>query len=203
MTEQENPAPDTPPAEPATDVATPGPSASEQQSTEGVARLRLAIRRSIPSAEVHESLDLAERMLALTGARADLLPTTEELLGLRSGEIQTLTAVAGGCDHPRSIARRTGQLDAAAVVTVDSLVERGLLARHRDVRAPANADPALVHVTAAGEVVLRQAEALQLRLLDAVVDTLAEADGHLLREAMDRVEETLLGTGGPALVRSA
>jgi DNA-binding MarR family transcriptional regulator len=103
--------------------------------------------------------------------------------GLRAGELQALVAVAEGAEHPRAVARRTGQVDGAGPATVQALVRRGLLQWHRH---PASTDgPAsLVHLTEAGRVVLAQVEGLQIRALAALVEQLGEAGADRLHSAV-------------------
>ena len=104
--------------------------------------------------------------------------------GLRAGELQALVAVSEGAEHPRAVARRTGQVDEAGLATVAALVRRGLLARHRHPAAPVVAGEAsLVHLTDAGRVVLDQVQGLQIREVAAVVQQLDDAGVQRLRGA--------------------
>lgn len=122
----------------------------------------------------------------LEGTRRKIVGGVEELTGLRLGELHTLIAVADGADHHREIARTIGQPDAAAAVIVDGLVKRRLLARHHH---PAErnpyAEPTLVSLTARGHAVLGQSEAIRIRLLDAMTQSLDEAELEQVRAAAD------------------
>lgn len=154
-------------------------------------RARSAVQRSDPSDHLVDTLDLVEEMAVMTRSREQIFRHIETLIGIRFGELQALTAVAEGADHFREVARRTGQPDAAARVTVEGLAERGLLGRHAHDRADDGSAPGLIHVSPAGTVLLQQAQALQVRLVDAVVDTLDEGETLRLRESVAHVAETL------------
>ncbi|WP_369138879.1 MarR family winged helix-turn-helix transcriptional regulator [Modestobacter versicolor] len=110
--------------------------------------------------------------------------------GLRAGELQALVAVAEGAAHPRAVARRTGQVDEAGAATVGSLVQRGLLQRHRHPASPADEAP-LVHLTEAGRVVLAQAEGLQIRALAALVQQLGDVEAASLRTTVSALGSAL------------
>ncbi|TDE91605.1 hypothetical protein EXU48_15790 [Occultella glacieicola] len=93
------------------------------------------------------------------------------MTGMRAGELQVLVAVEDGAEHPRAIAALTGQLPEAAEVTVKALVARGLLGRHAHPADPSG-EPGLVHVTPMGTAALEQAEAVQIRVVDALARTI-------------------------------
>lgn len=127
----------------------------------------------------------------MTSSQEQISRAIERLTGLRIGELAAVSAVAAGADHPRAVARRTGQADAAAEATVEGLCARGLLGRHHHPLAQAGSPPLLVHVTEAGRVTLEQAEALQVRLFDAVVGTLDEPAAQRVREAAGSMADAL------------
>lgn len=133
-----------------------------------------AVRHTVPRADMATTLRLAGQMTASARSHELVLRSVEHVTGLRHGELLALAAVAEGADHPRAVARRTGQVDDAARATVDGLLRRGVLARHHHANQHDGEEPALLHITETGAVVLEQAEALQLRMTDAV---LADADG--------------------------
>src|SRR5699024_4133458 len=116
----------------------------------------------------------------------------ERLTGMRLGEIQCLVAVAEGADHHRGIARTTGQVDAAAAATVAALVRKGALGRHHHPKTRnTSADPTLVHLTPTGRALLAQSEAIRVRLLDAVIDSLDGAAADDVRLAAQTLTQTL------------
>ncbi|WP_152233042.1 hypothetical protein [Georgenia ruanii] len=150
-------------------------------------RLRTAVQRSEPTGRLADTLELVEEMAAVTRSQEQIYAVIDRLTGLRFGELQALSAVADGADHARAVARATGQVDAAAEVTLDGLVRRGLLACHAHPAEPAGGSASLVHLTPSGTVALQQAEALQVRLLDSVLASLDAEEAGRLRAAVDRV----------------
>ncbi|WP_345044766.1 MarR family winged helix-turn-helix transcriptional regulator [Georgenia daeguensis] len=154
-------------------------------------RARAAVQRAEPGEDLAQTLDLVERMTTMTRSQEQISRAIERLTGLRLGELQALSAVAQGADHPRAVARRTGQADAAAEATVEGLCARGLLDRHHHPLARGGGRPRLVHVTETGRVTLEQAEALQVRLLDAVVGSLDEVGADRMRDAVRSMADAL------------
>jgi DNA-binding MarR family transcriptional regulator len=153
-------------------------------------RARAAVRRAEPGNDLTETLDLVDQMTAMTRSQEQISRAIERLTGLRLGEMQALEAVAGGADHPRAVARRTGQADAAAEATCEGLLSRGLLARHHHPLSRGGR-PRLIHVSEAGRVALEQAEALHLRLFDVVVDSLEEIGPDQMRDTVRRIADAL------------
>lgn len=152
---------------------------------------RTAVQRARPGEDLAQTLDLVDRMSAMTRSQEQISRAVERLTGLRLGELEALSAVAEGADHPRAVARRTGQADAAAEATVDGLCARGLLARHHHPLARGGGLPRLLHVTETGRVTLEQAEALRVRLLDAVVGSLDEVGADRMRDAVRSMADAL------------
>ncbi len=161
-------------------------------------RARTAVQHSEPGPRLVETLELVEAFSAVARSRGDVFRTIERLTDLRYGELEALTAVSAGADHHREVARRTGQVDAAAAATVEGLVRRGMLAPHHHPEAPDEySEPTLVHLTPAGAVALQQAEALQVRLLDSALSTLGDEETERLREAVHHVGDRLERADGP------
>ena len=131
------------------------------------------VRTTPPVDRLGEVLDLLDELAELGRAVDGLTRQVETATGLRSGELQVLAAVSEGAAHPRSIARRTGQVVGAAAVTVDVLARRGLLRRLPHPAAP-GAGSALVALTAAGRGVLAQVQGLRIHALAAVVQDLGD-----------------------------
>ena len=156
----------------------------DEQDTAG--RVRELLRTTAPGANVATILELDADSSRLEQTRRVIVNGVEELTGLRLGELQTLTAVSEGADHHRTIARLTGQTDAAAAATVEGLVRKGLLAQHHHpAESRPDAEPTLVHLTPQGEAVLGQSEAIRIRLLDAMTQSLDEAELEQVRAAAD------------------
>ena len=151
-----------------------------------------------PVDRLEEVLGLLDELSELARAGEALARRLEAVSGLRTGELQALAAVADGADHPRAVARRTGQVDEAAAVTVGSLVQRGLLGRHRHPASRSlGAFPSLVHLTEAGRVALAQAEGLRIRALASVVRELGDAEADGLRTTVLALGTALAGDGTP------
>ncbi|MFC4554629.1 MarR family winged helix-turn-helix transcriptional regulator [Georgenia faecalis] len=173
------------------DDAAPRPSAAELAAA-ATRRARTLVQRTQPSAHLTRVLDVVDEGVPLTTPHTAVSRTIEQLTGLRLGEVQTLAAVADGAHHHREIARRTGQPDAAAAATVDGLVARGSLARrHHPAETRPGATPTLVGLTSQGEAILRQAEAIQVRVLDAVVEALGSDQTDQVHAAGQAVRRTL------------
>jgi DNA-binding MarR family transcriptional regulator len=139
-----------------------------------------------PAGRIAGVLGLLDELTDLARAGTSLRRRLEGLTGLRTGELQALVAVADGAAHPRAVAAATRQVDDAAAATVGSLLRRGLLSRSA---GAANRPP--LRVTEAGRVVLQQAEALQIRLLAAVVEALGERRAGELRRTVRALGTTL------------
>ncbi|MCM3660434.1 hypothetical protein M3148_05415 [Georgenia satyanarayanai] len=151
-----------------------------------LSRARQVLRGTTPGSGLDAILELDSDSAQRERARRLLVGGVEELTGLRLGELQALTAVAEGADHHRTVARLTGQADAASAATVAGLVRRGLLSRHHHPSEPnAAAAPTLVHLTPKGEAVLVQSEAIRIRLLDTVAQTLGDPELEQMRIAAD------------------
>ncbi|MGY1772062.1 hypothetical protein [Blastococcus sp. SYSU D00813] len=130
-------------------------------------------------------LQLADELADVARGAARVVARVEQATGLRRGELAALVAVDEGAQHPRAVARRSGQVDDAGDVTTEALLRRGLLRRSAHPDAPSGAAGATaLEVTETGRVVLQQAEGLRIRLLDAVVGALGPRDTAVLRAAV-------------------
>lgn len=157
-------------------------------------RARRELRHAAPSEHLATILSLETAIDPTVSTQTQVLGGVEELTGLRAGELHSLVAVADGADHYRVIARRTGQADAAAAATIDGLVRRGYLDRHHHPAEPnSDAAPTLVHLTARGHAVLGQSEAIRVRLLDKVIESLESVDLDTARSTVDALSNTLTG----------
>jgi len=159
---------------------------ADPDETDLLSRARQLLRGTTPGSGLDAILELDSDSAQREQARRLLVGGVEELTGLRLGELQALTAVTEGADHYRTVARLTGQADAAAAATVAGLVRKGLLGRHHHPNERnADAEPTLVHLTPKGEAVLVQSEAIRIRLLDTVSQTLGGPELDQMRIAAD------------------
>jgi DNA-binding MarR family transcriptional regulator len=136
-----------------------------------------------PADGVADVLGLLDDLTRLGRVVEGLARRLDGVSGLRAGELQALVAVAEGAEHPRAVARRTGQVDEAGQATVQALARRGLLRWHRHPASP-HGPASLVHLTEVGRVVLAQVEGLQIRALAALVEQLGEPEADRLRSAV-------------------
>lgn len=169
-----------------------------------LARARRLVQRRQPSEHLPQVLDLHDEADGVAATRQEIMRRVEGLTGMRLGEIEALAAVAGGAKHHREVARQTGQADRAAAATVDGLVQRGALGRHRHPAERGAAAPTLVHLTPRGEAALQQSEALRVRMLDAAVDTLGHEEITRARAAATTLTDVLgaPGTDGQRAIGS-
>ena len=123
-------------------------------------------------------LDLLDDLTGLAGAAEGLRRRVEELTNLRSGELSTLLAVAGGADRTVVVADLTGQVDDAAEATLRALRARGL------VTGADGAHPGAWQLTESGRVVQQQVEGLRIRVLHGIVGALGEEAAGELRSSV-------------------
>ncbi len=145
----------------------------------------------VPGDRLGDILELLDDLAAINRMSEGLLRQVQQLTGMRLGELQGLLAVAQGADHPRAVALATGQVDEAATATLESLISRGLVGRHRHPSAPEHAEPALLHVTDLGIAALQQAEGIQVRVLEAVVLSLGQRRTSQLRTSIQALAQVM------------
>jgi hypothetical protein len=142
-----------------------------------------------PSVRIGDVLALHDELSGLARASARLRHGMEAVTGLRHGELEALVAVADGATDASALGAATGQVDDAARATAATLVDRGL------VMSPGRSVTGL-RITEAGRVALQQAEALQIRILDAAVERLGADRADDLRAGV-RALGSALHTGAP------
>ncbi|MBZ2198185.1 MarR family winged helix-turn-helix transcriptional regulator [Occultella gossypii] len=157
---------------------------------DALAQVRSDVRGMVPASSLTGILGLTDVLGRIGQAGMALTHRIESVTGVRAGELQVLVAVEDGAEHPRAIAAVTGQLPEAAEVTVKALVARGLLNRHAH-PADTSGEPALVHVTPIGTAALEQAEAVQIRIVDALARTLGGEQTQDLNRTLKVVADVL------------
>jgi len=112
-----------------------------------------------PRGRLDEVLGLLDELTDVARVSEGMFRGLEQVTGLRAGEVYVLLAVAHGASPVREVARRIGELDDAAGATVESLIQRGLLARnHRDDSRDGSSAPGFLHLTDQGAALLEQIE---------------------------------------------
>lgn len=134
-------------------------------------------------------LTLMDDLTGLAGAAEGLRRRVEELTTLRSVELSTLLAVAGGAERTAVVAELTGQVDDAAVATLRALRARGL------VTGAGDAHPGGWRLTESGRVVQQQVEGLRIRVLHGIVGALGEEAAGELRSTVQALAAVLSAEG--------
>ncbi len=140
---------------------------------------------ALPGTSMAGVLTLMDELTGLAGAGEGLRRRVEEMTNLRSGELQTLLAVAGGAERTVVVAELTGQVDDAAVATLRALRARGL------VTGAGGAHPGVWRLTESGRVVQQQVEGLRIRVLHGVVSALGEQATDDLRSTVQALGSVL------------
>lgn len=143
-----------------------------------------------PSGRLEEVLGLLDELTEVARVSEGLFRGVEQVTGLRAGEVHVLLAVAHGTSAVREVARRIGELDDAAGATVESLIQRGLLAgNHRDDSRDDSSAAGFLHLTDQGAAVLEQIEGVQVRLLDTLVEALGQEGVRGFRATLQAIAE--------------
>ncbi|MEO8556853.1 MAG: hypothetical protein ABI474_09295 [Actinomycetota bacterium] len=143
-----------------------------------------------PSGRLDEVLGLLDELTKVARASEGLFRGVEQVTGLRAGEVHVLLACAYGASAVRDVARRIGELDDAAGATVESLIQRGLLARnHCEDSGEGSSVPGFLQLTDQGAAVLEQIEGVQVRLLDTLVGGQGEQGVPGFRATLQAITE--------------
>lgn len=158
------------------------------------AELAVLARRelvSTPVGDLDTAVEVLERLNKLQVLGTFLQRGMEAMTSLRSSQFMILKAIEGDIDHPRHIGRKVGMETGAVELTLLSLREKGLVTTRSDrghVVGSALSD--------AGRAILTQAEAVQIRATDALLQQAEPSDVaevlDLLDKAVDRVH-TIIG----------
>ncbi|WP_019147410.1 MarR family winged helix-turn-helix transcriptional regulator [Timonella senegalensis] len=144
-------------------------------------------RQEIASVPVNDSATTAafierfERIrLVLDGLNHGL----EQFTSIKTSQHLVLQALSRGVTHPRHIGKQIGMDVAAVQVTVEKLEEKGLVSI--DERQGSRIIE--VTLTHAGEAALSQAEAVQFRALDAILQQISTEDLERLITLLDEAD---------------
>lgn len=154
------------------------------EDVRGTPRVRPPSIDVLPSSPAGQTAGLIEELTGVVDATSWVFAGIEQVTGLRPGELRVVRAVARGVMPVGEVARRVGELDAAADATVTSLTKRGYMRRERGEPGSPCATSDVVRLTEVGVALLDQIAAVQLRLLDALVVTLDDEEVRGLRETL-------------------
>lgn len=140
---------------------------------------------ALPGTSMAGVLTLMDDLSGLAGAAEGLRRRVEELTNLRSAELSTLLAVAGGADRTAVVAELTGQVDDGAAATLRALRSRGLVTR------AGGPHPGTWRLTESGRVVQQQVEGLRIRVLHGIVGALGEQATDDLRSTVQALGSVL------------
>lgn len=153
--------------------------------------LALLARRELaatPMGDLGATVEILDRLDRLRSVGDRLRRGLEALTALSSSQLLILGALESGLAHPRHVGRAVGMDTAAVEATVPGLVDKGLVVSALDPAARMTS----LHLTDAGQALLTQAEAVQIRVTDALLQQ-AGPDGvsevlDLLDRAVDRID---------------
>ncbi|WP_313279526.1 hypothetical protein [Timonella senegalensis] len=144
-------------------------------------------RQEIASVPVNDSATTAafierfERIrLVLDGLNHGL----EQFTSIKTSQHLVLQALSRGVTHPRHIGKQIGMDVAAVQVTVEKLAEKGLVSIDEQ-QGSRIIEATLTHT---GEAALSQAEAVQFRALDAILQQISPEDLERLITLLDEAD---------------
>jgi DNA-binding MarR family transcriptional regulator len=159
--------------------------------------LAVAARRELVSAPVGDlnaTVEVLERLNKLQVLGGFLQRGMEAVTSLRSSQFMILAAIEAGIHHPRHIGRKIGMETKPVEQTLAALREKGLVMTSTD----RGKRVVSVTLTDAGHAILTQAQAIQIRATDALLQHADPADVSevldLLDRAVDRVH-AIMGQG--------
>lgn len=146
--------------------------------------LELAARHELISTPVSDTattaaiMDRIERLRQLSDG---LMKGVEQFTSLKLSDVLILRAMLAGVSHPRHIGRRVGLDTDAVCVIIDNLIDRGFVY----VEERVGERIIDVQLTDAGHAALNQAEAVQFRAVDALLQQASPREVTELFELLD------------------
>lgn len=153
------------------------------------AELAVLARRelvSTPVGDLDTAVEVLERLNKLQVLGAFLQRGMEAMTSLRSSQFLILKAIECEVDHPRHIGRKVGMETGAVELTLVSLREKGLVTTRSD-RGHVVASA----LTDTGRAILTQAEAMQIRATDALLQRAEPSDVAEVLDLLDRAVESV------------
>jgi DNA-binding MarR family transcriptional regulator len=158
------------------------PHSPDDLAPEAAAGLALRTRTELlarPVGDFSTTIAIVERMEKLRFFGDCLQRGLETMTSLRTSHYLILRAVEEGVRHARHIGRRVGMDTGAVEVTLDALRDRGLVVTLDDASRE-------VALTDSGVAVLAQAEAVELRATDALLQQGEPEDVAEMLDLLDR-----------------
>jgi DNA-binding MarR family transcriptional regulator len=161
-------------------TTTPTPASSTDLALR--ARQELA---ALPVGDVATTVAILERMNRLRAFGDQLQRGMEAITSLRTSQFLILKAIEGGVVHPRHIGRKVGMDTGAVELTLGTLEEKGLAATFLD----PSGRMVEANLTDGGRAVLTQAEAMEFRATDALLQQSRPDEVAELLDLLDRAAE--------------
>jgi len=153
------------------------------------AELAVIARRelvSTPVGDLDTAVEVLERLNKLQVLGTFLQRGMEAMTSLRSSQFMILKAIECEVDHPRHIGRKVGMETGAVELTLASLREKGLVTTRSD-----RGHVVAAALTDTGRAILTQAEAMQIRATDALLQRAEPSEVAEVLDLLDRAVESV------------
>lgn len=153
------------------------------------AELAVIARRelvSTPVGDLDTAVEVLERLNKLQVLGTFLQRGMEAMTSLRSSQFMILKAIECEVDHPRHIGRKVGMETGAVELTLVSLREKGLVTTRSD-----RGHVVAAALTDTGRAILTQAEAMQIRATDALLQRAEPSEVAEVLDLLDRAVESV------------
>ena len=141
---------------------------------------------STPVGDLDTAVEVLERLNKLQVLGTFLQRGMEAMTSLRSSQFMILKAIECEVDHPRHIGRKVGMETGAVELTLVSLREKGLVTTRSD-----RGHVVAAALTDTGRAILTQAEAMQIRATDALLQRAEPSEVAEVLDLLDRAVESV------------
>jgi len=141
---------------------------------------------STPVGDLDTAVEVLERLNKLQVLGTFLQRGMEAMTSLRSSQFMILKAIECEVDHPRHIGRKVGMETGAVELTLVSLREKGLVTTRSD-----RGHVVATALTDTGRAILTQAEAMQIRATDALLQRAEPSEVAEVLDLLDRAVESV------------
>lgn len=142
---------------------------------------------ALPVGDVASTVAILERMNRLRAFSDQLQRGMEAITSLRTSQFLILKAVEVGVVHPRHIGRKVGMDTGAVELTLGTLTDKGLVVTVLD----SGGRMVEAALTDGGRAVLTQAEAMEFRATDAILQQSSPQDVADLLDLLDRTADQM------------